>query len=128
MFEIFGEKVTIASAHSVGVDMYLNGNLVIPPFAIVTWSSGYFFKVPEGQWVLLKERSSLAQRGIILLGGVIDSDYTLEVKFIFHNLTNAPQLLTQGDKVVQAILLPNFNNSITSTVERIGGLGSSGNK
>lgn len=106
MLEISGGKVTKATVHSVGTDLYMSDTLVIPPLAIITWNSGYFFKIPPGHWTLLKERSSLAQRGIILLGGVIDEDYVLEVKFLFHNLTNSSITLMQGDKVVQAILLP----------------------
>lgn len=43
--------------------------------------------LPPGTWELLKERSSLACNGVLVLGGVIDEDWRREIMVILHNIS-----------------------------------------
>ena len=48
------------------------------------------FIIPDGYWLKLRERSGMASKGIHLLGGVIDSGYTGEVKVILWSCSPDP--------------------------------------
>ncbi len=48
------------------------------------------FIIPDGYWLKLRERSGLASKGIHVLGGVIDSGYTGEVKVILWSCSPDP--------------------------------------
>ena len=48
-------------------------------------STGIRLAIPDGYWVKFHERSGLANKGIHVLGGVIDSGYTGELKVIVYN-------------------------------------------
>lgn len=52
---------------------------------------------------IIKDRSSIAARGITCLGGVIDSNYRGEWKLIMKNLDHEKQYLSEGDKIAQVI-------------------------
>jgi len=47
--------------------------------------TGIRMVIPDGYWVKLQERSGLANKGLHILGGVIDSAYTGEVRVIAYN-------------------------------------------
>ena len=47
--------------------------------------TGIRLAIPDGYWVKFHERSGLANKGIHILGGVIDSGYTGELKVIMYN-------------------------------------------
>ena len=47
--------------------------------------TGIRLAIPDGYWVKFHERSGLANKGIHVLGGVIDSGYTGELKVIVYN-------------------------------------------
>jgi deoxyuridine 5'-triphosphate nucleotidohydrolase len=47
--------------------------------------TGIRVAIPDGYWIKFHERSGLANKGIHILGGVIDSGYTGELKVIMYN-------------------------------------------
>jgi dUTP pyrophosphatase len=51
--------------------------------------TGIRLAIPDGYWVKFHERSGLANKGIHILGGVIDSGYTGELKVIMYNSSNS---------------------------------------
>jgi dUTP pyrophosphatase len=65
--------------------------------------------LPDGYALILKERSGLASKGVIIGGGVIDSGYRGELKAIVRYL-NWPDaqassfVINVGDKIAQAKL------------------------
>jgi dUTP pyrophosphatase len=59
------------------------------------------FIIPDGYWLKLRERSGLANKGIHILGGVIDSGYTGEVKVIMYNSNHEPVSITKDKAICQ---------------------------
>jgi dUTP pyrophosphatase len=60
--------------------------------------------VPLG--LLVRDRSSMASRGIATTGGVIDAGYRGEILIVMVNLTSASIALSAGDKIAQMIPVP----------------------
>jgi dUTP pyrophosphatase len=59
------------------------------------------FIIPDGYWLKLRERSGMASKGIHLLGGVIDSGYTGEVKVILWSCSPDPVSITMDKAICQ---------------------------
>lgn len=62
--------------------------------------------MPSHHYGQLSTRSSLAQRGVIVVGGVIDPDYQGEVKVILMNVGPNPFVVSQGDRIAQSLIIP----------------------
>jgi dUTP pyrophosphatase len=88
--------------------------------------------LPTGYYTQLVSRSSLASKGIVVLAGVIDSDYRGDISVLLHNLNEQEFLVTAGDKIAGAIFLqhgePVFTpvENLSSTDRGAGGFGSTG--
>ena len=53
--------------------------------------------------LLVRDRSSMAARGLATTGGVIDSGYRGEILVVMTNLGDAPVELSAGEKVAQMV-------------------------
>src|SRR5580698_4958353 len=85
-----------------------------------------------GLGLLVRDRSSMAARGIAVTGGVIDAGYRGEIQILLTNLTDEPLHIGAGDKIAQMIPVPVLTGQV-SVVEDLGdssraekGFGSSG--
>lgn len=83
---------------------------------------------------LLRDKSSLAARRLIVTAGVIDSGYRGEVRVVMENLSDQPQTIHAGDKIANLIPYPVLTDAV-KVVEELatsgrmaGGFGSSGRK
>ena len=56
--------------------------------------------------LLVRDRSSMAARGITTTGGVIDAGYRGEVQILMANLAEEPVAIAAGDKIAQMIPVP----------------------
>lgn len=65
--------------------------------------------------LLVRDRSSMAARGIITTGGVIDAGYRGEILVLMTNLTDAAVELKAGEKIAQMIPVP----VLTGCVEEV---------
>ncbi len=68
--------------------------------------TGLKVHIPKGYFGLVKERSSLAAKGIFVLGGVIDSGYHGEIMVNLGNLGGYSHVVKSGDRIAQLIILP----------------------
>lgn len=68
--------------------------------------------------LLVRDRSSLASRGLACTGGVIDAGYRGEILVVMTNLSDAPVELTPGEKVAQMVPVP----VLTGLVTQVAGL------
>ena len=59
--------------------------------------------LPENSYGSIRDKSSLAAKGILTLGGVIDNDYTGEINVIITSLIE-PMKIKKGQKIVQLIV------------------------
>ncbi len=48
-------------------------------------------------------------KGLIVMGGLIDNDYRGEIKVLLANTTRVRQRLFQGDRIAQIVAMPKFN-------------------
>jgi dUTP pyrophosphatase len=85
-----------------------------------------------GLGLLVRDRSSMASRGVAVTGGVIDAGYRGEIQILLTNLTDEAIRLSAGDKIAQMIPVPVLTGQVT-VVESLGdshraekGFGSSG--
>ena len=56
--------------------------------------------------LLVRDRSSMAARGIATIGGVIDAGYRGEILVLMTNLGDAVVELNAGEKIAQMIPVP----------------------
>lgn len=92
-----------ATPLSVGFDIASYEDTIIPPRAQIKIGTGLKVTPPKGTYIRLASRSSLALNGITVQGGVIDPDYTGEVKVILYNHTNEQFIIAKGMRIAQMI-------------------------
>ena len=68
--------------------------------------------------LLVRDRSSMAARGLATTGGVIDAGYRGEILVLMTNLGEAPVELKAGEKIAQMIPVP----VLTGAVETVASL------
>jgi dUTP pyrophosphatase len=68
--------------------------------------------------LLVRDRSSMAARGLATTGGVIDSGYRGEVLIVMTNLGDVSQELHAGEKIAQMVPVP----VLTGPVQDVEGL------
>ena len=62
--------------------------------------------------LLVRDRSSVASRGIATTAGVIDAGYRGEILILMTNLGSEAQLLNAGEKIAQMIPVPILTGSV----------------
>jgi dUTP pyrophosphatase len=120
-YDIFAaESVTIVA----------RGSAIVPTGISVELTSA------EGKpmGALLRDKSSLAARRLIVTAGVIDSGYRGEVKVVMENLADKPAEIHAGDKIANLIPYPVLTaevqvvHDLAGSSRAAGGFGSSGRK
>jgi dUTP pyrophosphatase len=85
-----------------------------------------------GLGLLVRDRSSMASKGLAVTGGVIDAGYRGEIQILITNLTDAAIAIAAGDKIAQMIPVPVLTGQVTvveslaDSVRSEKGFGSSG--
>jgi len=119
-----------ATNGSAGFDIYAPDPIVLLPGMPVKVETGLQLFVPDGLVGKLESRSSLAIRGVLVLGGVIDSDYQGEISVLLTNVSCVPVTIPGGHACAQLLLLkistpPGVTECSGLGVRRLGGFGSS---
>ena len=70
-------------------------------------------KTDEPLGLLVRDRSSMASRGLATTGGVIDAGYRGEVQVVMTNLSDAPVELHAGDKIAQMVPIPVLTGAVS---------------
>jgi len=126
---------TRGSDRSVGYDLYSSEDAIIPCQAgRALVGTGITIVLPDGVYGRVAPRSGLAVKHCINVGaGVIDPDYTGEIKVVLFNHGEADFEIKKGDRIAQLVLErcetpPIEEISIVEDTERgSGGFGSTGN-
>jgi len=103
----------------------------------IEYDTGLAVQIPKGYVGLLVPRSSLSKTPHILANsiGIIDSDYTGELKFRYKNINIEHKdyiVYEFGDKIGQLVIVPcpkielNLVDSLDQTERGTGGFGSTG--
>jgi len=95
----------------LGYDVFALEGAVLAPRQTVRLRTGIAVEarhpesgVPLG--LLVRDRSSMAARGLATTAGVIDAGYRGEVLIVMTNLGDAPVELNPGEKIAQMIPIP----------------------
>ena len=108
---------TRGSAGAVGYDLYSADDVVVPPTHRTLISTGIAIVLPVGVYGRVAPRSGLAVKNGIQVGaGVVDPDYTGEVKVVLFNHGHMDFQIKKGDRIAQLIL----ERCETPQVEEIG--------
>ena len=94
---------TRASKSSAGLDLYSSIDINIEVGSIKKVNTGICISVPKNYYGSIRDKSSLASKGLLTLGGVIDSDYTGVIIVIMTSLIESIKI-KKGQKIAQLIV------------------------
>jgi len=96
---------TKGSQFAAGHDIYALADGLEPAKGQTMIETGIAIGLPEGTYGRLAARCGMASKmGIAVGGGVIDTDYTGEVKVILRNHGEADCVFKAGDRIAQLIV------------------------
>jgi dUTP pyrophosphatase len=97
---------TRGSPGAAGLDLYSADGYVVMPGHRVVVSTGISVKLPVGTYGRVAPRSGLAvKHGLDILAGVIDPDYTGELKVVLVNTDmRVPFFIKPGYRIAQLIM------------------------
>ena len=101
-----GAQLPIRSSEgAVGYDLHsVNGYVILPGRRAIV-STGISVQLPQGVYGRVAPRSGLAvKNGIDVGAGVIDPDYTGELKVVLFNHDQNPFVIKPGYRIAQLIL------------------------
>jgi deoxyuridine 5'-triphosphate nucleotidohydrolase len=91
---------------AAGYDMCTMEKVSISPLSRQLVSTGIAMTVPEGTYGPLASRSGLSvKNGLHVGAGVIDRDYTGEVKILLINISNDQIDIDENERVAQLIIM-----------------------
>ena len=94
---------TRASKRSAGLDLYSSVDVCIEVGSIKKINIGICVSLPENFYGSIRDKSSLAAKGLITLGRVIDNDYSGDIIIIMTSLIELIKI-KQGHKIAQLIV------------------------
>jgi dUTP pyrophosphatase len=107
----------------LGYDLFALEGVSLAPHATVKVRTGICVEArhpatgaPLG--LLVRDRSSMAARGVATTAGVIDAGYRGEILVLMTNLTDAAVELKAGEKIAQMIPIPVLTGPV-QTVETL---------
>jgi dUTP pyrophosphatase len=107
----------------LGYDLFALEGALLAPRATVKVRTGIAVEARNPETgaplgLLVRDRSSMASRGIATTGGVIDAGYRGEILVLMTNLGDTPVELKAGEKIAQMIPVP----VLTGAVETVDNL------
>lgn len=130
---------------SAGFDLFSAHDVTIPPMScrkkgrrtIVEAGSAKVpldikLEFPPTHCALIHSRSGIAKDGLIVVGGVIDSDFRGELCVLFRNLSSSAFTFERGSRIAQLVFhridTPTLTlcKSLSETKRGEGGFGSTG--
>lgn len=120
----------------LGYDVYSAFMMIVPPRSRAIVPTGIAIectsRAGEPMGALLRDKSSMAARRLVLTGGVIDAGYRGEIKVLMENLSDSAQVINAGDKIANLIPYPVLTGEVqvvedlAESSRKDGGFGSSG--
>ena len=95
--------LTQASQRSAGLDFYSSIDVNIHINSIRKINTGIRVSLPENSYGSIRDKSSLAAKGMLTLDGVIDNDYTGGIIVTMTSLTESIKI-KKGQKIAQLIV------------------------
>ena len=98
---------TKVSKESAGLDLCSSIDVDIEVGSIKKVNTGICISLPENSYGSIRDKSSLASKRLLTLGGVIDKDYTGEIIVIMTSSIE-PIKIKKGQKIAQLIVSNNM--------------------
>ena len=76
----------------------------IAPHETIKIPTGWAFQPHKGYMIQILQRSGLASKGLMCVGGILDNDYVGEVVVILLNTTDDYIKINNGDRIAQMAL------------------------
>lgn len=114
---------------SAGFDIQCLTDYILQPNIPTLIDTGLYLAIGNGLTGFIMGRSSLALMGVMCFNGVVDSDYTGEIRVILLNLGTEPIFLKAFSRIAQMVLLKYYVgvfNENETLQDRVGGFGSTG--
>jgi len=134
-----GAKLPVVAhpGEDLGYDVFALEGMVLEPRKTVRVRTGISVEARHPETgaplgLLVRDRSSMASKGIATTAGVIDAGYRGEVQIVMTNLGTEPMELKAGEKIAQMIPVPVLTGAVEAVESleesaRLGkGFGSSG--
>jgi dUTP pyrophosphatase len=134
-----GARVPVVAhpGEDLGYDLFALEAVTLAPRATVKVRTGIAVEARDPQTgaplgLLVRDRSSMAARGVATTGGVIDAGYRGEILVVMTNLGEAAVELKAGEKIAQMVPVPVLTGpveeveSLEGSVRAAKGFGSSG--
>jgi dUTP pyrophosphatase len=139
LFRSSARPPTVAHpGEDLGYDVYAAEDIRIPARGQAVISTGIAVELTSAagdpMGALLRDRSSMASRRLVLTGGVIDSGYRGEIRVLMENLADAPAEIHAGDKIANLIPYPVLTGRVeivedlSETLRQAAGFGSTGRR
>lgn len=90
---------------AAGYDLYSSHVDFLQPRSTTTISTDIAVEIPFGFYGQICDRSSLAKKGISVIGGVIDPDYRGAISVILRNNSDESCIIDKWDRIAQLILI-----------------------
>ena len=93
-----------AHTGDLGYDIFADESVDLNPGERSLISTGIALRATNGKYgFILKDRSSMAVKGLFSHAGVIDAGYTGEIKVLLHNARTDEYKISKYDKIAQMI-------------------------
>jgi len=102
---------TRANPSDAGLDLIFNPDdgreRILGVCESMIFATGYKFGIPHGYMLQIMNRSGMAAKRSLIVGAhVVDSGYDGGVFVNLHNIGKEPQMISPGDKIAQAVVIP----------------------
>lgn len=102
----------------LGYDLFSLESLTLDPHRTIKARTGVAVEARDSRsgaplGLLVRDRSSMAARGIATTGGVLDAGYRGEILVLMTNLGDHPVTLAAGEKIAQMIPIPVLTGEIS---------------
>lgn len=121
------------SEGAVGYDLHCSTDFALDGHNPVCVPTGISIQLPPGVYGRIAPRSGLSvKHGVHIMAGVIDPDYTGEIKVVMCSISGSRQPFQRGDRIAQLVLerceVPPVVeiDVLTETSRGSGGFGSTG--
>lgn len=103
------------TAGAVGMDLYTYCQVMIWPRRTVRVALGIAVELPPGYEGQVRGRSSLAERGIHVHLGTVDTDYRGELHVVVSSFAGELQVVQPGERIAQLVCAPAHRLTVIPT-------------